>query len=57
MARRFTSVPDHLREPHEIEIRGFWNVYFLAIGITILLGLLGGALWIGWRLLTTSFGG
>ena len=42
MPRRFTDIPDHLREPHEIEVRGFWNVYFIAIGVVILLGLLTG---------------
>ena len=37
MPRRFSNVPDHLREPHEVEIQGFWNIYFVAIGIVILL--------------------
>ena len=56
MSRRFTNVPDHLREPHEVEIQGFWNVYVLAIGIVILLGLLSGSVWIAWRLLSTRLG-
>ena len=56
MSRRFTNVPDHLREPHEVEIHGFWNVYVLAIGIVILLGLLSGSLWIVWRLLSARLG-
>ena len=42
MPRRFSDVPDHLREPHEVEIPGFWNVYFVAIGIAILFGLVSG---------------
>lgn len=46
MPSRFTDVPDHLREPHEVEIQGLWNVYVLAIGIVILLGLLSGSVWI-----------
>ena len=56
MPRRFTNVPDHLREPHEVEIQGFWNVYVLAIGIVILLGLLSGSVWIVWRLLSARLG-
>ena len=57
MPRRFSNVPDHLREPHEVEIKGFWNIYVVAIGIVILLGLVSGALWIAWRLLSARFGG
>jgi hypothetical protein len=56
MPRRFTDIPDHLREPHELEVRGFWNVYFIAIGLVILLGLVTGAIWIAWRLLSARFG-
>jgi hypothetical protein len=52
MPRRFKNVPDHLREPHEIEVPGLWNAYVVAIGIVILLGLASGTLWIAWRLLT-----
>ena len=57
MPRRFSNVPDHLREPQEVEIQGFWNIYFVAIGIVILFGLVSGALWIAWRLLIDRFGG
>lgn len=57
MPRRFTDVPDHLREPHEVEVQGFWTIYFVAIGIVILLGLVGGSAWIAWRLLSARFGG
>ena len=56
MPRRVSHVPDHLREPHEVEIQGFWNVYVLAIGIVILLGLLSGSVWIAWRLLSARLG-
>ena len=42
MPRRFSDVPDHLREPHESESPGFWNVYVVAIGVVILLGLVSG---------------
>ena len=31
MPRRFqTPIPDHLREPHEVNVPGLWNVYILA---------------------------
>ncbi len=56
MPRRFTDIPDHLREPHEIEVHGFWNVYFIAIGVVILLGLVTGSIWIVWRLLSARVG-
>jgi hypothetical protein len=56
MPRRFTDIPDHLREPHEIEVRGFWNVYFIAIGVVILLGLVTGSISIAWRLLSARLG-
>ena len=52
MPRRFqTPIPDHLRERHEVNVPGLWNVYILGIGIAIFLGLVGGGLWIVWRLL------
>ena len=57
MPRRFSNVPDHLREPHEVEVQGFWNIYFVAMGIVILLGLVTGTLYIAWRLLSARFGG
>jgi len=56
MPRRFSNVPDHLREPHEVEIQRFWNIYFVAIGIVILFGLLSGTLYIAWQLLSARFG-
>ena len=57
MPRRFqTPIPDHLREPHEVNVPGLWNVYILGIGIAIFLGLVGGGLWIVWRLLVARFG-
>lgn len=56
MPRRFEHLPDHLREPHQIESPGFWGFYFKAIGIVILLGLLTGAGWMIWRFLGAHFG-
>ena len=39
MPRRFqTPVPDHLREPHEVNVPGLWNVYILGIGIASYVG-------------------
>jgi len=58
MPRRFQrSVPDELREPHEANVPGLWNVYIVGIGIAILLAFVGGTLWIAWRLLMARFGG
>lgn len=55
MPRRFQhSVPDRLREPHEVEVPGVWNAYVLAIGIVVLMGLLSGSVWIVWRLWSAS---
>ena len=56
MPRRFSNVPDHLREPHEVEVQGFWNLYFVAIGIVILFGLVSGTLYIAWQLLSARLG-
>jgi hypothetical protein len=56
MPRRLTDVPDYQREPNEIEVKGFWRVYFIAIGVVILLGLLTGSAWIAWRLLSARLG-
>jgi hypothetical protein len=51
MARHASHLPDDLREEHDIEWPGFGSFYLKAIGITILLGLVSGLAWIGWRLL------
>ena len=51
MSPHFQHTPDHVREPHEVEIAGGGRLYMIAIGVTILLGLVTGLLWIGWRLL------
>jgi hypothetical protein len=58
MASRFhRPIPNDLREPHEVNVPGLWNVYIIGIGIAILMGLLGGSLWIVWRLLSARFAG
>ena len=44
MPRRFqTPIPDHLREPHEVDVPGLWNVYVIAHRHRHPLGLVGGA--------------
>jgi cell division protein FtsX len=50
MPRRFPNLPDHLREPHQVEWRGFWRGYAVVLGVAILLGLVSGVLWIAWNL-------
>ena len=54
MAHGFQHVPNDRREPHEVEVHGLWNVYLLGIVIVILTGVLSGAAYIVWRLLTAS---
>jgi hypothetical protein len=57
MPSRFQKpIPDELREPLEADVPGLWNVYILGIGIAILMGFVGGSLWIAWRLLSARFG-
>ncbi len=51
MARHSPHLPDDLREPLDIEWPGFGSFYLKAIGITILLGFISGALWVAWNLL------
>jgi hypothetical protein len=36
-----------------VEIQGFWNIYFVAIGIVILFGLVSGTLYVTWQLLSS----
>jgi hypothetical protein len=50
MPRRFPSLPDHLREPHEVEWRGFWRGYAIVLLVAIVLGLVTGTAWIAWNL-------
>ena len=51
MSRHTPHLPDDLREDQDIEWPGFSRFYLKAIGITILIGLASGLLWIGWNLL------
>jgi hypothetical protein len=56
MPRRFPSTPEHLREPHELRWSDFPALYWKVIGITVLIGLLTGSMWIAWKLLVFRFG-
>jgi hypothetical protein len=51
MPKRFSNMPDHLREPHDVAWSDLPPIYWKALGITVLLGLISGLLWIGWKLL------
>jgi hypothetical protein len=50
MPKRFSNMPDHLREPHDVAWSDLPPIYWKALGITVLLGLISGLLWIGWKL-------
>ncbi len=50
MPKRFSNVPEHLREPHQVSWSDLPPIYWKAFGIALLLGLVTGLLWIGWRL-------
>lgn len=56
MSRRLPDVPDHLREPHEVEVAGFWRLYVIAIGVVILVGLVTGSGWLAWRYVSQQLG-
>jgi hypothetical protein len=51
MAHKIPHLPDDLREPHTVEWPGLSRFYLKAIGITILIGLVSGVLWIAWNLI------
>jgi hypothetical protein len=55
MPHKTPNLPDDLRESlhesHTVDLPGVSRFYVKAIGITILLGLVSGLLWIGWNLL------
>ena len=56
MPSRFQKpIPDDLREPHEVNVPGLWNVYIIGIGIAILMGLAGRKPVDCWRLLCCPF--
>lgn len=61
MPRRFERpIPEHLRGPSPVDHArdtGVLRLYLIAMGIAIVLGLVGGSIWIVWRLLIARFGG
>jgi len=50
MPKRFSNVPERLREPHDVAWSDLPALFWKAMGITVLLGLITGLIWIGWRL-------
>jgi hypothetical protein len=50
MPKRFSNIPDHLREPHTVAWSDLPPIFWKAMGITVLLGFVTGLIWIGWRL-------
>jgi hypothetical protein len=50
MPKRFSNVPEHLREPHHVAWSNLPPLYWKAIGITIAIGFVTGLIWIAWRL-------
>jgi len=50
MPKRFTNVPEHLREPHQIGWSDLPPFYWKAFGIVLTIGLVTGLIWIAWRL-------
>ena len=50
MPKRFSNVPEHLREPHHVAWSDLPPFYWKALGITIALGFITGLIWIAWRL-------
>lgn len=51
MPKRFSNVPEHLRERHTVVWEDLPPIYWKALGITVLLGFITGLIWIAWRLL------
>jgi hypothetical protein len=50
MTKRFSNLPEHLREPHQIAWSDLPPVYWKVFGIALLIGFVTGLLWIAWRL-------
>jgi hypothetical protein len=51
MPKRFTNIPDPLREPHDVAWGDLPAVFWKGMAIAVLLGLITGLIWIGWRLI------
>ena len=51
MSKRFSNTPERLREPHQVGWSDLPALYWKALGITIVLGIVTGLTWIAWRLI------
>ena len=51
MPKRFTNMPDRLREPHDLAWGDLPVLFWKGMAITIVLGVITGLIWIGWRLI------
>ena len=51
MPKRFTNMPERLREPHDVAWGDLPVLFWKGMAITIVLGLITGLIWIGWRLI------
>jgi len=50
MPRRFSKLPEHDREPREMGWSDLPALYWKALLVAIVLGVVGGLLWMAWRL-------
>lgn len=50
MPRRFSKLPEHDREPREMGWSDLPALYWKAVLVAIVLGVVGGLLWMAWRL-------
>ena len=51
MPKRFTNMPERLREPHDLAWGDLPVLFWKGMAITIVLGVITGLIWIGWRLI------
>ena len=51
MQKRFTNIPDRFREPHDMAWSDLPVLFWKGMAITIVLGVITGLIWIGWRLI------
>lgn len=51
MSKRFSSVPEHRREPDRVDWSDLPPLYWKALGITVLIGFVSGLIWIAWKLI------
>jgi hypothetical protein len=51
MPKRFSNLPEHLREPHQVSWSDLPTIYWKALAITVVLGVVTGLAWIAWNLI------